>query len=96
MRRLTHALLLVLVLVTVQIAAIGHQHAADTLPASQQAAACDFCTGLHAAAPPPVISGAGHHAPAFSRLPAADLPLALPSQPTGAHRSRAPPAIHSI
>jgi hypothetical protein len=96
MRRLSRILLLVLVLVSVQIAAIGHQHAADALPAGQQAAACDFCTGLHAAAPPPAVAGASHHAPTVSRLPVADLPLALPLRPSGAHRTRAPPAIHSI
>jgi hypothetical protein len=96
MRRLTRTLLLALILVSVQIAAIGHQHAADALPAGQQAAACDFCTGLHAAAPPPAIAGASHYAPTVSRLPSAVLPLALPLRPSGAHRSRAPPAIHSI
>lgn len=96
MRRLTQILLLVLILVSVQIAAIGHQHAADAQPEGPQAAACDFCTGLHAAAPPPAIAGASHQANPFSPLRAADLPLVPPAQPGGAHRTRAPPALHSI
>jgi len=96
MRRLTQTLLLALVLVSIQIASIAHQHGGDTLPSGQQSVVCDFCTGIHAGAPAPEATDFAQYAPASVVLPAAIVQLALPARTTGAHRTRAPPTIHSI
>jgi len=82
-----------LVLLAAQTASLSHQHADDALPAGQQSAVCDLCTGLHASAPAPEAAAVAHHAGAVILLPAAVLRLALPSRPSGAHRSRAPPLL---
>jgi hypothetical protein len=96
MRRLTQTLLLALVLVSIQLAGIAHQHAGDTLPSGQQSAVCDFCTGIHAGAPPPESAAAAQHAPAAIVLPTAVARPTIPGRPSVAHGSRAPPALHSI
>lgn len=89
-------LLLALVLASVQAASIAHAHVGDTLPSGQQSAVCDFCSGAHAGAPAPEPADVTQHAPAPVFLPAAAARLAVPARPGGAHRTRAPPAIHSI
>ncbi|MEX2149413.1 MAG: hypothetical protein WD793_04330 [Steroidobacteraceae bacterium] len=96
MRRLTHALLLALVLLSVQVASIGHTHGGDSLPSGAQAAACDFCTGSHAGAAAPEITAVARHAPAPIILSAATTQQEQPLRPAGAHRSRAPPTFRSI
>ncbi|MEX1993829.1 MAG: hypothetical protein WD929_04135 [Steroidobacteraceae bacterium] len=90
------ALLFGLLVLAVQTASLTHEHAAETLPTGQQVQACDFCTGLQASAPPPASVGVAHHAVAPPHFQLVSATQSLPSRPTGAHRSRAPPSLRSI
>jgi hypothetical protein len=94
-RRLTQALLLALVLVTVQAAILVHDHGSTPVPAGASAQACEFCSAGHSAAPAPDREVAGHFEARPIQLSAAPHFPHPEHDYRAAHRSRAPPAFRS-
>jgi hypothetical protein len=94
MRRLHEALLLALLLVTVQTAFLAHGHE-DDVSSGAAAQSCEFCTGHHAAAPAP--EPAGSTCPDLRSTLSRGQPVVarVPAAARSAHRSRAPPTFRS-
>ena len=94
-RRLSEALLLALLLLTVQTAILTHEHEGSAAPAGAAAQSCELCVGHSAAAPAPEAAVAAH--PDFRPVRLSGLASAfIPAgRPGSAHRSRAPPVFRS-
>lgn len=85
-----------LVLVTVQAAALSHDHADFSAPAGAAGQVCEFCTSHPAAAPPPATQAAAVELPAPVRHAPGYAPEPPRSHPACAGLSRAPPVLRSI
>lgn len=92
------ALLLSCLLLAAQWLLLTHAHAAhadEPAPSQHAPHACDLCVALAAAAPAPAQTAPLPLAPAAA-APLRPATVALPAGTRGrAHRTRAPPALHS-
>jgi hypothetical protein len=95
MRRFHEALLLAVLLVAVQTAILAHGHD-DAAPSGAAAQSCEFCAGHPAAAPAPEAGGPTLPGLGSNRGPVLRVQASRTTDVRAAHRSRAPPAFHSV
>lgn len=86
-------LLLAVILVAVQTAALAHDHAGAAHSGDAATQVCEFCTGFAIGAPPPADATVAHHAAPMPAAAPGYEPVPPRSHPACAGLSRAPPAI---
>jgi hypothetical protein len=96
MRRFAEALLFALLLVAVQTAILTHDHDDSSGPAGAAVQSCEFCVGNHASAPAPEPADPVRPQALAQRFAGRLAGPTRPARISGAHRSRAPPAIRSV